>query len=316
MKKVVLSVVLAGGLFVTPTIADAALGDQTLREGMRHGDVEELQEFLRSEGYFTFHTSTGYFGEITRSAVRDYQRDSGIAVDGIAGPQTFSSMGVTGATASSGSGDWITYESTLRQGARGASVRNLQDALNSVGHSAGSTDGIFGPKTADAVRSFQRAEGIAVDGIAGPQTYRALNGNSVVKSESTSSNNNSSSGSSSSSSVDSLISTAQSLTGTPYVWGGTSPSGFDCSGFLQYVFNQNGKSIPRTVASIHSASTSVSSPQRGDIVFFETYTSGPSHAGIYLGNGQFIHSGSSTGVTVSDKNTSYWSQRYLGAGRM
>ncbi|RNA67784.1 peptidoglycan-binding protein [Alteribacter keqinensis] len=317
MKKVALSVALAGGVFLAPQVADAALGDQTLREGMNHGDVKELQDRLSSEGHFTYHTSTGYFGSITRQAVRDFQRDAGIDVDGIAGPQTFNAMGVSGGSSSSnvssGSGDWITYNGTLRSGSRGASVTTLQDALNSLGHNAGSADGVFGPKTAEAVRSFQRDAGITADGIAGPQTYKALNGETVVKSESTGSSSDSGSASST---VESIISTAKSLEGTPYVWGGTSPSGFDCSGFLQYAFAQNGKSIPRTVATIHDAATSVSTPQRGDLVFFETYTSGPSHAGIYLGDGKFIHAGSSTGVTIADMNSSYWSPRYLGAGRL
>ncbi|RNA67785.1 peptidoglycan-binding protein [Alteribacter keqinensis] len=329
MKKVVLSVALAGGVFLAPQAADAALGDQTLRQGMNHGDVKELQEKLRSEGHFSFHTATGYFGSITRQAVRDFQRDAGIAVDGIAGPQTFSAMNVSGGnnssssnsgstSVSSGSGDWISFNGTLRQGSRGAGVRSLQDALNSVGHSAGSADGVFGPQTAQAVRSFQRSAGITADGIAGPQTYRALNGETVVKSASTSRSSNSTSNTgtstSANSSVQNIISTARSQVGARYVWGGTSPSGFDCSGFINYAFSQNGKSLPRTVAQMWSASTRVSSPQVGDIVFFETRT-GPSHAGIYLGNGQFIHSGSSTGVVVADMNNTYWGPRYLGAGR-
>lgn len=113
--------------------------------------------------------------------------------------------------------------------------------------------------------------------------------------------------------TDSLISEAKKYIGVPYVWGGTSPNGFDCSGFLHYVFLKQGQSIPRTVETIWNAGTSVSSPQKGDLVFFETYKAGSSHAGIYLGNNQFIHAGTSTGVTISDMNNSYWKPRYLGA---
>ncbi|UCZ52965.1 peptidoglycan-binding protein [Bacillus shivajii] len=331
MKKVVLSVTLAGSLFILPSISEAALGDQTLREGMRHNDVVELQEVLRDKGHFTFHTSTGFFGEITRSAVRDFQRSAGIQVDGIVGPQTFGALEVSGTSSNgsssssssstaSNSSSSVTFETTLRNGMRGSHVRALQDALRDRGFSAGSS-GIYGPKTIAGVRDFQRAAGIGVDGIAGPQTFGALNNGVSRESNETNISSSSSSSSSSDSSsstnlASGLESTAKDLIGTPYSWGGTSPSGFDCSGFLGYVFSQNGVDIPRTVSGIHSASSSVSSPQKGDLVFFETYTSGPSHAGIYLGNGDFIHAGTSTGVTISNLSQSYWNQRYLGAGRI
>lgn len=112
--------------------------------------------------------------------------------------------------------------------------------------------------------------------------------------------------------VDQLITEAKKYIGVPYVWGGSTTSGFDCSGYLNYVYNKIGVSIPRTVATIWNSTKTVSSPKIGDIVFFETGT-GPSHAGIYLGNNKFIHSGSSTGVTISDMTLNYWKSRYLGA---
>lgn len=112
--------------------------------------------------------------------------------------------------------------------------------------------------------------------------------------------------------ADQLVLEAKKYTGVPYKWGGSTPSAFDCSGFLNYVYNNVGVSIPRTVATIWEATKPVTAPRVGDIVFFNTAT-GPSHAGIYLGNNQFIHSGSSTGVTISDLSLSYWKTRYLGA---
>ena len=139
------------------------------------------------------------------------------------------------------------------------------------------------------------------------------------------SSSGSSSGSSGSSSgsadvnVSGLIAEAKKYIGTPYKWAGTSPSGFDCSGFLQYVFKQEGMSIPRTVATIWAdgnfKTVSASNRQPGDIVFFETYKSGPSHAGIYLGGGEFIHAGSSRGVEISSLSNSYWNPRYIGTKR-
>lgn len=113
--------------------------------------------------------------------------------------------------------------------------------------------------------------------------------------------------------VNQLIAEAKKYMGVPYVWGGTTPAGFDCSGFLHYVFLKEGKTIPRTVEAIWAAGKKVQAPNVGDLVFFETYKAGPSHAGIYLGNGQFIHASSSQGVTISDMKNSYWNPRYLGA---
>ena len=104
----------------------------------------------------------------------------------------------------------------------------------------------------------------------------------------------------------------------PYVFGGTSPYGFDCSGFTSYVFRQAGISIPRMADGQYYASTRLSSAnlRPGDLVFFTTYAAGASHVGIYVGNGQFIHASSSRGVMVSDVFTGYWGARYIGAGRV
>jgi peptidoglycan DL-endopeptidase LytE len=115
------------------------------------------------------------------------------------------------------------------------------------------------------------------------------------------------------STVDNLIVEAKKYIGVPYQWGGSTPTAFDCSGYLNYVYNNVGISIPRTVATIWNATKAVSSPNVGDIVFYNTSGSGASHAGIYLGNNQFIHAGTSTGVTISDMNSNYWKSRYLGA---
>jgi peptidoglycan DL-endopeptidase LytE len=117
----------------------------------------------------------------------------------------------------------------------------------------------------------------------------------------------------STSKVNALITEAKKYIGVPYVWAGSTPTGFDCSGYLNYVYNKVGISIPRTVASIWDATKPVSTPRIGDLVFFETYKTGPSHAGIYLGNNKFIHAGSSRGVEISDMNNTYWKPRYLGS---
>ncbi|AHF07230.1 hydrolase [Desulfitobacterium metallireducens DSM 15288] len=116
----------------------------------------------------------------------------------------------------------------------------------------------------------------------------------------------------------SLINHAMSLIGTPYVWGGTTQSGFDCSGFTQYVYRGSGISIPRTSYAQFASGTSVSrnnlSP--GDLVFFNTDGPGASHVGIYIGGGSFVHAANPRrGVTTNSLNESYYASHYLGARR-
>lgn len=94
----------------------------------------------------------------------------------------------------------------------------------------------------------------------------------------------SSASSSTSASTSGVTGTATSHQGAGYVWGGTTPSGWDCSGFVQYVYAQNGIDLPRTAAAQGAAGTPTSNPQPGDLVI----QNGGSHVGIYLGNGQMI----------------------------
>ena len=115
-----------------------------------------------------------------------------------------------------------------------------------------------------------------------------------------------------------IINTAKSFLGTPYQWGGTSPSGFDCSGFVQYVLAQNGKSIPRTSQEQFASGQAVdkSQLQAGDLVFYD-WSGGTeaTHVGIYEGNGKMIHAPHSGDVVKEVDFNSYGQNVYLGARR-
>ena len=151
----------------------------------------------------------------------------------------------------------------------------------------------------------------------------ALNGGSSDSSDASDKNQSSSSNSSSSSGSSAgakIVETAKKYLGVPYVWGGSSPSGFDCSGFVYYVMRSCGYSVSRTSSAMYKNGTPVEKAdlQPGDIVFFQnTYKAGISHVGIYVGDGKFIHS-PSTGsyVSYADLYSDYYTSHYYGACRV
>ncbi|MCP4229684.1 MAG: C40 family peptidase [bacterium] len=116
-----------------------------------------------------------------------------------------------------------------------------------------------------------------------------------------------------------IIATARGYIGTPYLWGGTTGDGFDCSGFVQTVFAENDIELPRGSGDQFRDGWKIEKDRMlpGDLIFFHTYTSGPSHVGIWLGDGRFIHAESSpAGVTITPLATiPYWNSRYHGSRR-
>jgi cell wall-associated NlpC family hydrolase len=119
--------------------------------------------------------------------------------------------------------------------------------------------------------------------------------------------------------ADAVVGTALALRGVPYLNGGSDPSGFDCSGFVWYVFGHHGIAVPRTVAAQFQAGRPVSARdlQPGDLVFFETGSGPASHVGVVVSGDEFVHAPSSRGeVRVEHLAAPYWSRRFVGARRL
>ena len=214
---------------------------------------------------------------------------------------------------------------TLKSGSHGHDVLLLQQKLTEIGYSAGSTDGVFGKTTERAVAEFQRDQNIRVTGVVNAATWRALKtakkrpwGSSVKppeKQEQTLPLAPNGKQILPKYKVNAVLQTAKDYIGTPYQFGGTTPKAFDCSGYLQYVFRQNGINIPRLADEQYRLGLRTRTQSElvpGDLVFFETYEKGPSHCGIYLGKGEFIHASSSKGVRIDALSNSYWQPRYIG----
>lgn len=202
----------------------------------------------------------------------------------------------------------VTQAAVFKAGSVGSEIRVLQSELQTLNYDVGPVDGIFGSKTRAAVEAFQRDHNLIVDGIVGPQTQKALAAARIQPLKRTQR----------SETTEQIISTAKSFLGVPYKWGGTTPDGFDCSGFTSYVFATQNISLPRVSVDQYGIGTSVSFSDLipGDLVFF-TFSSSKqvSHVGIYIGDNQFISATNSKGIAIYSFST-YWSNAYVGAKRV
>jgi len=220
---------------------------------------------------------------------------------------------------------------TLSKNSRGEDVLTLQKKLYLIGYDISELDGVYGTETERAVAAFQHDHKITVTGIVTNVTWRALKkakekkGRVLpeIKVKPAVDPKNSNLAPLGQAFITKkqgaqIVSTAKGLMGVAYVFGGTSPTGFDCSGLLQYVFKMNGLAIPRLADEQYQLGRKAQKHQlsAGDLVFFTTYTSGVSHCGIYVGDGKFLHASSSRGVTINSLDDEYWRARFVGAKKL
>ncbi len=194
----------------------------------------------------------------------------------------------------------------FQMGDQGGDVVEIQEALSRLGYDV-TPDGAYGPGTAAAVRAFEADRGMEPDGLVGPVVYESLLGRAIPE---TSRGDNAV--------LRRIASTALQYLGVPYVYGGSSPSGFDCSGFVKYVFEQAGISLPRVADDQYAVGVPVSfeNLRTGDLVFFVDDSGELSHVGIYLKDGEFIHASITTGIDFDSLYRDWRREHYLGACRI
>lgn len=185
-------------------------------------------------------------------------------------------------------------------------LKVAQQKLQVLGFSDERPSGRMTEATSSALKSFQKQHKLKADGELNDATYHKLTleafakeGIPKVKGKE-------------------IVSRAAKYKGVPYVFGGTTTKGFDCSGYVQYVFKDCKAKLPRLADEQALQGIFVTQKQLrpGDLVFFTTYAPGASHVGIYAGDGQFWSASSSKGVILSSLKEEYWKQRYFGARRV
>lgn len=186
-------------------------------------------------------------------------------------------------------------------------LKVAQQKLNVLGFSDERPSGKMTQATTDALKSFQKKHSLKAHGELDDATYRKLTWEAFTQKE----------GIQKVQGKD-IVSRAAKYKGVPYVFGGTTPKGFDCSGYVQYVFKDCKAALPRLADEQALKGVFVTQRQLrpGDLVFFTTYLPGASHVGIYAGSGQFWSASSSKGVILSSLKDEYWKTRYYGARRV
>ena len=327
---------------------EVLLGEDTVAFSYGVGDksdeIEEYQKLLYALGYLTY-TPDGIFGKQTQNAVRRFQEENGLVVDGCLGKSTIKLLM---------SGKCDPFAFTV--GMEGADVQRIQERLAHYGYLKSSqVTGYYGDKTKDAVKTFQSRNKLTSDGVVGYETIDRLLSNDAKKAENaatpkpssgsktprpssgtktpkptSSSDDSGDSGTSGHTitygkGVETFIQIAESKLGCKYVRGAKGPNRFDCSGFVYWCLNQAGvkqsymTSIAWCSCTKYMRINKMSSIKRGDVLVFKGKSMKTGHVGIYLGGGRMIDASSSKGkvrITDSILSSNYWKEHFLMAYRI
>ena len=181
-----------------------------------------------------------------------------------------------------------------------------QQKLEMLGYDVDRKDGRMSKDTGEAIKKFQKEHGLKKSGKLDTKTYNKISweafkmeGIPDVRGKD-------------------IVKTAAKYKGVPYKFGGTTPKGFDCSAYVQYVFGKHDAKLPRTADAqvLNGIFVLKNKLKPGDLVFFTTYAAGASHVGIYAGSGKFWTASSSRGVVLDSLDSDYWKSHYYGARRV
>lgn len=311
MLSLGIGIVLLSLPFAT-TSAFAASND--LVYGDQGAQVATVERDLAKLGYYSGNID-GVFGPEVYAGVKEFQSAHGLKVTGNAGPKTLDLLYEVTSPKTNASASLTSVPPPagyLYLGSKGAEVLTLQKDLATIGFYTGRITGTYGPVTLKAVVAYQASVKLPDHGYVGPLTEAALSKSLAQRTKAA----DLVSRGGVSPTATAVIGLALKYRGAPYVWGGNSPAtGFDCSGFVQWIFGQMGINLPRTTFAQWGAGThvSMSQLQPGDLVFFTTEGVFCNHVGLYLGNGEFISATQpGQGVMVQSLNTSYWANAFDG----
>ena len=279
-----------------PTTPPEESVDITLQYGDENENVTALQERLMDLGYLDIDEATQYFGPSTKYAVQLFQRQNDLEQDGIADYDIQMLLF---------SDDAKHY--ALLTGMSGDDVASLQRQLIALGYlGSGKATGLYGEATTKAIKDFQKANKLTVDGRSGPQTLDCIfSPNAIATPEKREALRKSAN-------IEQMISAAESKVGKKYVSGAEGPNSFDCSGLVYYCLRQAGSNRGRYNAAGYAKvsdwkTIKWSEMKRGDLMFFWSDKKNKiGHVAIYIGHGMCIDASSGHGKVVKRTCTSSW----------